>query len=67
MNKDGILADYPEILMPRDVQRILHISRSTLYKHLASGTIRAIKIGKSYRVPKRSLEEFLYPDKGGLT
>ena len=61
MDKKNTLAEYGEILLPKDVEKILHVGRSTIYKYLADGTIKSIRIGKSYRIPKKTLEDFLYP------
>lgn len=58
-----ILADYNDILLPSDVQKILHVGRNTVYTYLAEGRIRSIKIGGKYRIPKLYLLEFIYPDK----
>jgi excisionase family DNA binding protein len=57
------LEDYNDVLKPKEVQEILHISRSTLYKYLENGTIWAVKLGDSYRIPKQTLIDFLYPDR----
>ena len=57
-----MLSEYKDILLPEDIQKILHIGRNTVYKYLAEGKIRSIKIGKKYRIPKNYLLEFIYPD-----
>ena len=44
------------------IQKILHIGRNAVYTSLANGTIRSIRIGKKYRIPKLYLLEFLYPE-----
>lgn len=54
------LNKYGDILLPKDLQAILHVSRATLYKILAEGTIKSIKIGNSYRIPKQYLIDFLF-------
>ena len=56
-----ILKDYPDILLPDDVQKILQTGRNTVYLYLANGTIRSLKIGGKYRIPKLYLMEFIYP------
>lgn len=56
------LTGYDEVLLPQDVQAILHISRSTLYKYLSDGTIQSIRIGSHYRIPRSCLELFLSPE-----
>ncbi|MBR6402250.1 MAG: helix-turn-helix domain-containing protein [Eubacterium sp.] len=62
MEYTKMLSEYKDILLPEDVQKILHIGRNTVYKYLAEGKIRSIKIGKKYRIPKNYLLEFIYPD-----
>ena len=57
-----MLSEYKDVLLPEDIQKILHIGRNTVYKYLAEGKIRSIKIGKKYRIPKPYLLEFIYPD-----
>ena len=61
MNND-FLKDYDDILLPEDLQKILHIGRNSVYTHLADGTIKSLRIGKKYRIPKLYLLEYLYPD-----
>lgn len=56
-----LLKDYPDILLPDDVQKILQTGRNTVYLYLANGTIRSLKIGGKYRIPKFYLMEFIYP------
>ncbi|MCR5281998.1 MAG: helix-turn-helix domain-containing protein [Lachnospiraceae bacterium] len=62
MGYTSILADYNDILLPEDIQKILKTGRNTVYKYLAEGRIRSLRIGGKYRIPKRYLLEFIYPD-----
>ncbi len=62
MEYEKILKDYGDILLPEDLQKILHTGRNTVYKYLADGTIKSLKIGGKYRVPKLDLLKFIYPD-----
>ncbi|MER2027347.1 MAG: helix-turn-helix domain-containing protein [Lachnospiraceae bacterium] len=43
------------------MQKILHVGRNTVYRYLAEGTIKSIRIGNQYRVPKLYLIDFIYP------
>ena len=63
MEYSQILADYNDILLPEDVQKILHTGRNTVYQYLAQGKIRSLRIGGKYKIPKLYLLEFIYPDK----
>lgn len=62
MNYSQMLAEYKDVLLPGNVQKILQIGRNTLYNYLANGTIRSIRVGGKYRIPKLYLLEFMYPD-----
>jgi len=62
MENTEILADYEDVLRPEDVQAILHVGRNTVYKSLATGKIRSIRIGNQYRIPKQYLIDYIYPD-----
>lgn len=57
----NILNEYNDILLPKDVQDILHVGRKTVYTYLANGTIKSIRIANKYIIPKKYLIEFLYP------
>ncbi len=62
MKYSKMLEGYNDVLLPEDVQKILHTGRNTVYKYLADGTIRSLMIGGRYRIPKVYLLEFLYPE-----
>jgi len=58
---------YPDVLLPEEAMKVLCIGRNMIYKLLQSGKLRAIKIGKLYRIPKRYLQDFIdlcYTDVG---
>lgn len=52
MEYSQLLADYNDILLPEDVQKILHTGRNTVYQYLAQGKIRSPRIGGKYKIPK---------------
>ena len=58
------LDDYGDILRPEDIQKILCIGRNTVYKYLAEGEIKSIRIANKYRIPKKYLIDFIYPKTG---
>ena len=58
MNTGKQLSDYEEVLLPKDIMEILHISRSTVYKLLDTG---------EYRIPKRNLTAFMFPESKDLS
>ncbi len=62
MNTQNVLENYDDVLKPKDLQSILHVGRSSVYRLLDEGLIKSIKIGNTYRIPKMYLTEFMYPE-----
>lgn len=60
--KVNTLDNYNDILLPEDLQEILQVGRNTIYAYLKLGIIKSKKIGKKYRIPKKYLIDFLYPE-----
>ena len=48
-----------EILTVEEFAELLYIGRNTEYKILNSGEIRAFKIGKSWKIPKDAVSEYI--------
>ena len=55
------LADYPDALTVDEVIAILRVSRKTVYELIKDGRIKAVKVGRSHRIAKENLIEFLNP------
>jgi excisionase family DNA binding protein len=49
----------PAFLTVSEVAGILRVSDMTIYRLIADGQIRALKVGRSYRVPAGALDEWL--------
>lgn len=52
-------ANLPEILTPKDLIAYLPIGRDAIYEALKCQTIRNVRIGQKFIIPKGSLREFL--------
>lgn len=48
-----------EIMKFEEVMEYLNIGKNTLYKLLNNGEISAFKIGKVWKIPKKSVEEYI--------
>ena len=48
-----------EILTVEEVADILYIGKNTVYSLLRSGDLRAFRIGKSWRIPRFCLDEYI--------
>lgn len=49
----------PLVLKVEDLMRLLSVSRNAAYALVKSGTIRSVRIGRSYRVPRDAFLEYL--------
>ena len=50
---------YPDVLLPEEAMKVLMIGRNKIYELLKRNELKAIKIGKQYRIPKKSLQEYI--------
>lgn len=51
--------EYPDVVTPEDLQKMLHIGRNAVYKLLCENLIKSIKIGKKYIIPKVNVIKYL--------
>ena len=50
---------YDDVLTVTDVAEILFVGRNTIYDLLNSGQLQGFRIGRSWRVPKKNLEDYI--------
>ena len=48
-----------ELFLPAEVARILRVTVRTVERYCAQGKLRAVKVGRLWRIPRSSLEAFL--------
>lgn len=48
-----------EIMRFEEVMEFLNIGKNTLYKLLNNGEISAFKIGKVWKIPKKSVDDYI--------
>jgi excisionase family DNA binding protein len=53
------MATLPEVLTAREAAAILRVGRNQLYQAIARGQLRAVRIGRSLRIPKQALLDLL--------
>lgn len=51
--------EYGDIMTVEGLMEYLGIGRTTAYKLLQSGKIKVLRIGRIYRVSKKSVEEYV--------
>jgi len=54
-----MLRDYPDVLDIQQMSEILGVSTKTGYKLLQNGKIVALKVGRTYRIPKAHIFTYL--------
>ena len=62
MNKDNALClfhNYPDLMSIVDMQKALGIGRTKAYQLINNGEINYLKIGKSIKIPKQFLIDFV--------
>lgn len=58
--KNDMFAEYPDVVDVEQLRRMLGgIGRKLAYRLLASGEMRCVRIGRSYRIPKLCVIEYL--------
>lgn len=50
---------HERLLTPEDVARVLQIGRTKVYELLTYGDLRSVKIGKSRRIRRTDLDDFI--------
>lgn len=59
MTNNELFSEYDDVVSVEDVMKMLHIGRSNVYKLLNDNSIKTVKIGKRFIIPKRSVIEFI--------
>lgn len=54
-----MFAEYPDVLTIEQVCTVLGISKKTGYKLLSEGKLMSLKVGRSYRIAKAHLLDYL--------
>ena len=50
---------YPDVLTAQQVQKVLKIGRLSVYQLIENNKIPAVRIGRVYYIPKKTLAQFL--------
>ena len=54
------LKNYPDVLTVKELCVILNICEKTAYELLRKGMIQHIRIGRVYKIPKKSVHRYLH-------
>ena len=56
---DAIYANEIKVYTIEEVVDLLHVTRRSVYTYIKEGKLKAVKIGKYWRVTQENLEDFL--------
>ena len=51
--------NYPDVVSVEQLQEMLQIGQVLAYKLVKSGEIKARKVGREYKIPKKNVIEYL--------
>ena len=55
------MAEKMKVYTIEELVEVLQVTRRTIYNYLKEGKLKAVKMGKYWRVTEKQLEEFLTP------
>lgn len=53
------MASEPKFMTVAEVAGQMRVSKMTVYRLVHSGELEAVRVGRSFRVPEKAVEEFL--------
>ena len=59
INYKNIFTEYPDVVCVDDLCKMLRICKVGGYNLVKSGTIKSVKIGNLYRIPKKAILQYL--------
>ena len=54
-----MFSEYDDVLSTNDVQEILHVGKSAVYALCKEQKLKSFKIGRTWKIPKTSVSEFI--------
>ena len=52
--------EYPDVVTIEELQEMLGIGRGLAYQLVNSGKIKAVKVGREWRITKKTIIEFIW-------
>ena len=60
---NAMFKDYPDIVSVADLQKILGIKKTKAYELVQNRTIKAMKVGRDYKIPKINIAFYIMGEK----
>jgi excisionase family DNA binding protein len=61
---NGMFRDYPDVVSVEQIMEMLHIGKVLAYRLITSRKIKAVKIGRAYKIAKRNVAEYVLQGAG---
>lgn len=58
-NRSELYSEYPDIVTPDDLMKMLRIGRNAAYTLLHNNTISYFRVGRRYKIPKQRIIEYI--------
>lgn len=58
--------EYEDIMTISEVMEALHIGKNRVYAMLADGTLKGFRMGRPWKIPRESVEEYVRKQSGLL-
>ncbi len=62
MNEPILFEKLPAVLKVKDLEPLLSVSHNTAYALVRSGQIHSVRIGRTYRIPREAVADYLLKD-----
>ncbi|MCL2020414.1 MAG: helix-turn-helix domain-containing protein [Oscillospiraceae bacterium] len=56
---NNIFSDFPDVMSVDDLCHALNIGKNTAYKLLNKGDIKSVRIGKTHKIPKSRVINYI--------
>ena len=53
-----VFREYPDVLNVKQVSAILGVSTKVVYRLLSNGSLRSLKVGREFRIPKVNVMKY---------
>ena len=53
---------YDTLITPEEAAELLGCGMNTIYKILKSGKLKAMRIGRIWKIPSRAVQEYILPE-----
>ena len=64
---DSVFEEFPDVVTVPELQEMIGICRTKAYELISSGAIMSFRVGRSIRIPKKFIIEYLFNNRYNCT